>query len=121
MTTFVFVAGVCCGGWSWNRVAPLLRAAGHDVYTLERMTPHQLAQYAQPVRLQNLTATVVPRAYVSLVSSLSRRSSMRVCKARTVVPVVRLRWTDRDLARGLPVVQHPPLREGHVGRALPSP
>jgi pimeloyl-ACP methyl ester carboxylesterase len=33
MATFVLVAGACCGGWSWNRVAPLLRAAGHEVWT----------------------------------------------------------------------------------------
>jgi pimeloyl-ACP methyl ester carboxylesterase len=33
MATFVLVAGACCGGWSWNRVAPPLRAAGHDVFT----------------------------------------------------------------------------------------
>ena len=33
MATFVLVAGACCGGWSWTRVAPLLRAAGHDVFT----------------------------------------------------------------------------------------
>jgi pimeloyl-ACP methyl ester carboxylesterase len=33
MATFVLVAGACCGGWSWNRVAPLLRAAGHDAFT----------------------------------------------------------------------------------------
>jgi pimeloyl-ACP methyl ester carboxylesterase len=33
MATFVLVAGACCGGWSWNRVAPALRAAGHEVHT----------------------------------------------------------------------------------------
>jgi pimeloyl-ACP methyl ester carboxylesterase len=33
MVSFVLVPGACCGGWSWNRVAPLLRAAGHDVFT----------------------------------------------------------------------------------------
>jgi pimeloyl-ACP methyl ester carboxylesterase len=33
MATIVLVAGACCGGWSWNRVAPLLRAAGHEVWT----------------------------------------------------------------------------------------
>jgi pimeloyl-ACP methyl ester carboxylesterase len=33
MATFVLVAGACCGGWSWKRVTPLLRAAGHEVYT----------------------------------------------------------------------------------------
>lgn len=33
MATFVLVAGACCGGWSWTRVTPLLREAGHEVYT----------------------------------------------------------------------------------------
>jgi len=31
---FVLVHGGRHGGWCWGRVAPLLRAAGHDVYTL---------------------------------------------------------------------------------------
>lgn len=33
MTTFVLVHGSFHGGWVWERVAPTLRAAGHDVYT----------------------------------------------------------------------------------------
>ncbi|MFC6344180.1 esterase/lipase family protein, partial [Nocardioides hankookensis] len=33
MTTFVLVHGAFRGGWSWDRVAPLLRAAGHQVHT----------------------------------------------------------------------------------------
>jgi pimeloyl-ACP methyl ester carboxylesterase len=33
MATFVLVHGSMHGGWCWKRVAPLLRAAGHDVYT----------------------------------------------------------------------------------------
>jgi pimeloyl-ACP methyl ester carboxylesterase len=32
MTTFVLVHGAWHGGWCWDRVAPLLRAAGHDVH-----------------------------------------------------------------------------------------
>ena len=32
MATFVLVPAAWCGGWCWNKVAPLLRAAGHDVY-----------------------------------------------------------------------------------------
>ncbi len=32
MTTFVLVHGAWHGGWCWKKVAPLLRAAGHDVY-----------------------------------------------------------------------------------------
>ena len=33
MATFVLVHGACHGGWCWKRVAPLLRAAGHEAYT----------------------------------------------------------------------------------------
>jgi pimeloyl-ACP methyl ester carboxylesterase len=33
MATFVLVHGGGHGGWCWQRLAPLLRAAGHDVYT----------------------------------------------------------------------------------------
>ncbi len=32
MATFVLVHGSNGGGWVWQRLAPLLRAAGHDVY-----------------------------------------------------------------------------------------
>ena len=31
--TFVLVHGACHGGWCWTRVARLLRAAGHEVFT----------------------------------------------------------------------------------------
>jgi pimeloyl-ACP methyl ester carboxylesterase len=33
MTTVVLVHGAWHGGWCWQRVARLLRAAGHDVFT----------------------------------------------------------------------------------------
>lgn len=33
MTTFVLVHGAWAGGWKWRRVAPLLRRAGHEVFT----------------------------------------------------------------------------------------
>ena len=33
MATFVLVHGSCCGGWVWKHLAPLLRAAGNEVYT----------------------------------------------------------------------------------------
>ncbi len=32
MATFVLVPGAWLGGWAWQRVTPLLRAAGHEVY-----------------------------------------------------------------------------------------
>src|SRR5271154_7543097 len=33
MASFVLVHGGGHGGWCWSRLAPLLRAAGHQVYT----------------------------------------------------------------------------------------
>ena len=33
MATFVLVTGKHFGGWSWKKVTPLLRAAGHEVWT----------------------------------------------------------------------------------------
>lgn len=33
MATFVLVHGSFGGGWVWQKVTPLLRAAGHEVYT----------------------------------------------------------------------------------------
>lgn len=32
MSVFVLVSGAWHGGWCWDRVAPILRAAGHEVY-----------------------------------------------------------------------------------------
>lgn len=33
MTNFVLVHGTGCGGWVWQKLAPLLRARGHEVYS----------------------------------------------------------------------------------------
>lgn len=33
MSAFVLVPGAWLGGWCWRRVTPVLRAAGHEVYT----------------------------------------------------------------------------------------
>ncbi len=33
MSTYVLSHGAWHGGWCWSRVAPILRAAGHDVHT----------------------------------------------------------------------------------------
>jgi pimeloyl-ACP methyl ester carboxylesterase len=32
MATFVLVPGAMCGGWLWQRLVPLLRAAGHEAH-----------------------------------------------------------------------------------------
>lgn len=34
MVNFVLVAGAWLGAWAWDKVFPLLRAAGHDAYPL---------------------------------------------------------------------------------------
>ncbi len=34
MATFALVPGAWLGGWCWQRVTPLLRAAGHEVYPI---------------------------------------------------------------------------------------
>lgn len=33
MATFLLVHGTGCGGWVWQKLTPLLRAGGHEVYT----------------------------------------------------------------------------------------
>ncbi len=33
MANFVLVHGTGCGGWVWQKLEPLLRSRGHDVYT----------------------------------------------------------------------------------------
>jgi pimeloyl-ACP methyl ester carboxylesterase len=33
MAVFVLVHGTGCGGWVWQKLSPLLRAAGHEVYS----------------------------------------------------------------------------------------
>ena len=33
MAIFVLIHGTGCGGWVWQKVAPRLRAGGHEVYT----------------------------------------------------------------------------------------
>jgi pimeloyl-ACP methyl ester carboxylesterase len=33
MATFVLIPGAWHGGWAWRRVAPMLRQAGHEVFT----------------------------------------------------------------------------------------
>jgi pimeloyl-ACP methyl ester carboxylesterase len=33
MATYVLIPGGWCGGWIWKYVTPLLRTAGHEVYT----------------------------------------------------------------------------------------
>ena len=48
MATFVLVHGSMHGGWCWRRVAPLLRAAGHEVYTPTLTGLGERAHLARP-------------------------------------------------------------------------
>ena len=33
MSTFVLIHASCHGGWSWKKLAPILRKSRHEVYT----------------------------------------------------------------------------------------
>jgi len=48
MATFVLVHGAWHGGWKWKLVAPLLRRAGHDVYTPTLTGLGERAHLARP-------------------------------------------------------------------------
>jgi len=48
MTTFVLVHGAWAGGWKWRFVAPLLRRAGHEVYTPTLTGLGERAHLARP-------------------------------------------------------------------------
>lgn len=45
MTTFVLVHGAWHGGWCWERLAPLLQQAGHDVVVPELPTEDGSADF----------------------------------------------------------------------------
>ncbi|HZG91534.1 MAG TPA: alpha/beta hydrolase [Pseudonocardia sp.] len=53
---YVLVHGACHGGWCWRRVAPLLHAAGHEVFT------PTLTGFGERAHL--LTADVTPAVLV---------------------------------------------------------
>ncbi len=48
MATFVLVHGAWHGGWCWKYVTPLLRAAGHDVFTPTLTGVGERAHLARP-------------------------------------------------------------------------
>jgi pimeloyl-ACP methyl ester carboxylesterase len=48
MTTFVLVHGAWHGGWKWRFVAPILRRAGHDVFTPTLTGLGERAHLARP-------------------------------------------------------------------------
>lgn len=48
MTTFVLVHGAWHGGWKWRYVAPILRGAGHEVFTPTLTGLGERAHLARP-------------------------------------------------------------------------
>jgi pimeloyl-ACP methyl ester carboxylesterase len=48
MSTFVLIPGFWLGGWAWERVTPLLRAAGHDVHPVTLTGLGDRAHLARP-------------------------------------------------------------------------
>jgi pimeloyl-ACP methyl ester carboxylesterase len=48
MATFVLVPGGWSGGWIWRKLTPLLRVAGHDVYTPTPTGLGERVHLAQP-------------------------------------------------------------------------
>lgn len=59
MTAFILIHGAWHGGWSWNKVAPILKTAGHSVVTPD--LPGMGADLADPAQLtmQDWTGAVV--------------------------------------------------------------
>ena len=65
MATFVLVHPALFGGWCWKKVTPLIRARGHDVYTLTLTGLGERAHLARPdVGLGNPHRRRCPRAGV---------------------------------------------------------
>jgi len=58
MTTFVLVHGGWSGGWMWQRLRPLLRQAGHAVFT------PTLTGVGERVHLASTAAARLPRTYI---------------------------------------------------------
>jgi pimeloyl-ACP methyl ester carboxylesterase len=63
MATFVLVHGAWHGGWCWKKVTPLLRAAGHEVYTPTLTGLGERAHLATPAvdldtHIQDVTAVL---------------------------------------------------------------
>jgi hypothetical protein len=48
MATYLLVHGARHGGWCWRRVAPLLREAGHEVFTPTLTGPGERAHLSNP-------------------------------------------------------------------------
>src|SRR5437870_12805121 len=65
MVTFVLVHGTGHGGWCWRLVAPLLRIAGHDVFTptltgvgANSHLSHQLERISLATHIEDVSNTL---------------------------------------------------------------
>jgi pimeloyl-ACP methyl ester carboxylesterase len=63
MTTYVLVHGGWAGGWFWGRVRPLLREAGHEVFTPTLTGLGERAHLARPsvnleTHIEDVVATI---------------------------------------------------------------
>jgi len=83
MATFVLIAGGYCGGWSWNRVAPQLRAAGHEVWTPTLTGLGDRVHLATPeVDLATHTTANLAMKWLTPVGSTAGRMSVERSAAR---------------------------------------
>ncbi len=104
MATYVLVHGGGHGGWCYQRVARLLRDAGHEVYTptltglgeryavtdpvdlawmADRLTGYPWQCFTQPLRLTNEAAlAAIPQYHVVCTSTVATRDPALMARAR---------------------------------------
>ncbi len=61
---FVLVHGAFRGGWAWDRVSEILRAAGHTVWTPDAVSAHAVVSRA-PLTLDDMIGRVVDAVEVA--------------------------------------------------------
>lgn len=74
MAIFVLVHGMWHGGWCWKKVTPLLRAAGHEVYTPTLTGLGEMVVFGQAAHMAHLEK---PEHYVQVVRGLLHRVENR--------------------------------------------
>ena len=80
MSTFVLIAGAWHGAWCWQRVAPLLQAAGHQVRTPELLG---MGEDNTPLAEVSLGGWADPTAPPFWTTSPRRTLTVRPCCRRT--------------------------------------
>lgn len=92
MTTFILIHGMWHGGWCWERLAPLLRDAGHDVHA------PTLAGLAERAHLRdNIDLNTHVQEIVGLIESQNLRDVILVghSSGGFMAPIVADRITER--------------------------